>query len=145
MRKRCSALDPERNIYRHQSSEALALNELMILMKSVQSLRFGYAQQFFIGVCGPQNSGKSTFVNTFDIKGSNWAKTGSISHTIKTSLYQIVSKPNVLLMDFPGSTSILTHNDTFMDTGHRISTSSYQSTMELLTLAQSKVLFKLAR
>ena len=40
------------------------LNQFCKVISLMQKLRVAYASQFFVGVCGPQNAGKSTFINT---------------------------------------------------------------------------------
>ena len=94
-----------------QSRELQHCCKVISLMKE---LRVAYASQFVIGVCGPQNAGKSTFINTF---GFN-AEVGVLEHTTETTVYQLPDRKNVMLVDFPGSTSILNHTDTFLSSGH---------------------------
>ena len=80
----------------------------------MQELRLAYASQFFIGVCGPQNAGKSTFINSFGFR----ATVGMVQHTTEAKVYQLPKRKNVMLIDFPGSTSILNHKDIFVTSGH---------------------------
>ena len=47
----------------------------------VHELRVAYASQYFIGVCGPPNSGKSTFINTFGFQDKRREEK---THSLKT-------------------------------------------------------------
>ena len=74
----------------------------------LHKLRKILATQCFIGVIGPQDAGKSTFVNKM------WncqAKTGINEHTSKTTLYDI--NDQIKVIDFPGQNSFEEYSQAF--------------------------------
>jgi hypothetical protein len=101
-------------VIRHHGKSQEVLTLFSNTISLMQELRVAYASQFFIGVCGPQNSGKSTFINTFGFQ----AKVGMVEHTTEARVYQLPRSKNVILIDFPGSTSISNHTDIFLTSGH---------------------------
>ena len=74
----------------------------------MHELRESLATQCFIGVIGPQDAGKSTFLNKMWNCG---AKVGLNIHTEKTTLYNINKK--IKLVDFPGDNSFQEHSKAF--------------------------------
>ena len=86
-------------------------NELMKRIKCIipmHKLREAIATQCFIGVIGPQDAGKSTFLNKMWNCG---AETGLLHHTDKTTLYDINEK--IKVVDFPGQNSFQEHSKAF--------------------------------
>ncbi|XP_063725200.1 uncharacterized protein LOC134853174 [Symsagittifera roscoffensis] len=74
----------------------------------MHKLRGALATQCFIGVIGPQDAGKSTFLNKMWNCG---AETGLLHHTDKTTLYDINEK--IKVVDFPGQNSFQEHSKAF--------------------------------
>ena len=77
-------------------------------IKQMHELREQLAKQCFIGVIGPQDAGKSTFLNQM------WnchAQTGINRHTTKPTLYDINDKIKVI--DFPGQNSFEDYSRSF--------------------------------
>ena len=74
----------------------------------MHKLREVLATQCFVGVIGPQDAGKSTFLNKMWNCG---AETGLLHHTDKTTLYDINEK--IKVVDFPGQNSFQEHSKAF--------------------------------
>ena len=74
----------------------------------MHKLREALATQCFIGLIGPQDAGKSTFLNKMWNCG---ADTGLIDHTTKVKLYDINDK--IKVVDFPGQNSFQKHSKAF--------------------------------
>ena len=79
-------------------------------IKKVYEIRDLLASQCFIGVIGPQDAGKTTFLNSvWDVKGV--AGYGPDKHTLVSTLYDISDK--IKVVDFPGDTSLANHSKAF--------------------------------
>ena len=86
-------------------------NDLIKRIKCIiqmHKVREALATQCFIGVIGPQDAGKSTFLNKMWNCG---AETGLLHHTDKTTLYDINKK--IKVVDFPGQNSFQEHSKAF--------------------------------
>ena len=96
-------------VFEKCQEESLQLVEKRILMiTEVHKIRDMTANATFIGIVGPENSGKTTFINkmwNFNLP------CGIKTHTKKPSLEKITS--TVHIIDYPGSNSLDTHYKTF--------------------------------
>ena len=82
--------------------------ERIRMIKKIHEVRKKIATQCFIGIVGPQNSGKSTFINAM------WQfnfPTGSSVHTDKPTIRKITE--TVQVVDYPGNNSLDCHSRTF--------------------------------
>ena len=77
-------------------------------IQSIHSIREIFSQQYFIGVVGLQDAGKTTLIKKIWNVGD---KSGYFSHTDVPKLYQITRK--LLVVDFPGSNSLDYYSRTF--------------------------------
>ena len=92
-----------------QKSKEHLIHRIMCI-KKVYEIRDLLATQCFIGVIGPQDAGKTTFLNSvWDVKGV--AGYGPDKHTLVTTLYDISDK--IKVVDFPGDTSLANHSKAF--------------------------------
>ena len=82
--------------------------ERIRMIKKIHEVRKTIATQCFIGIVGPINSGKSTFINAMWQLNS---PTGSSVHTDKPTIRKITE--TVQVVDYPGNNSLECHSRTF--------------------------------
>ena len=92
-----------------EASKADLIQRIKCILK-FHEIRDLIADQCFIGVIGPQDSGKTTLINAiWDVKGVTGY--GPDQHTEQTTVYDITDK--VKVVDFPGDTSFEEHANAF--------------------------------
>ena len=82
--------------------------ERVLMITKVHELRETIATQCFIGIVGPQNSGKTTFINKM------WRlhlPTGNSVHTEKITIQKRTD--TVQVVDYPGNNSLDSHSKLF--------------------------------